>query len=152
MPAPISLKKRILVVDDEPLVCDAIGMMLSFDGYEVVAASSGKEALALFEQGKFDLVITDYIMPGMTGDELVLALKARVPGQPVIMITAHADMLKTSGTPPVGVDQLVSKPFLLADLREAVQKAIAPDSTIAAAVPQFTADNSTIAPPLDLRQ
>lgn len=112
-----------MVVDDEPMVCEAIGMLLTFDGHEVISASNGNEALALFEQGKFDLVITDYHMPKMNGDELALAIKARLPGQPVIMITAYAEMLKTSAAPLSGVDLLVNKPFQLADLRDAVQKA-----------------------------
>jgi|SRR5271169_4416744 len=119
MPPP----KKILVVDDEPLVCEAVKMLLEFDGHEVVTADNGREALALFEQNRFDLVITDYKMPGMKGDELALALKARRPGQPVVMLTAHAEMIKTETVPLTGVDQLVSKPFQLVDLREAIQKA-----------------------------
>jgi CheY-like chemotaxis protein len=118
-------KKKILVVDDEPQVCEAIAMMLSFHGYEVVIAGSGAAALALFAPGKFDLVTTDYMMPEMSGMELVQALKAQAPDQPVIMITAHSDMLKSSGVPLTGVDQVVNKPFLFADLRAAIQKATA---------------------------
>jgi CheY-like chemotaxis protein len=121
MPSP----KKILIVDDEPLVCDAVKMLLEFDGHEIITAINGKEALALFDQGGFDLVISDYTMPGMKGDELALALKARRPGQPVVMLTAHAEMLKTEAVPLAGVDQLVGKPFQLADLRAAVQKATA---------------------------
>ena len=125
MPDHPSSKKKILVVDDEPMVCEAIGMLLSFDGHEVVSAGSGKEALALFQQEKFDLVITDYHMPRMNGDVLALALKERLPGQPVIMITAYAEMLRTSAVPLAGVDQLVNKPFQLQELRDAIQKATA---------------------------
>jgi CheY-like chemotaxis protein len=126
MPEPSPAKKKILVVDDEPLVCEAIGMMLSFDGHEVVTAGSGREALALFERDTFDLVTTDYTMPEMKGDELARALKVRLPGQPVIMITAHAEMFKSDVVAMSGVDQLVSKPFKLSELRDAVQKATAP--------------------------
>jgi len=118
-----SSKMKILVVDDEPMVCEAIRMLLSFDGHEVVPASSGSEALALFEQGEFDVVITDYHMPKMKGDELAAALKALRPGQPIIMITAYAEMLKTSAGALADVDQLISKPFQLVELREAVKKA-----------------------------
>ena len=53
-------KKKILVVDDEPFVCDAVKMMLTFDGHEVVTANDAREALKFFEADKFDLVITDY--------------------------------------------------------------------------------------------
>lgn len=119
---PISRKKKVLVVDDEPLVCEAIGMMLDFDGFVVVAARNGEEALAMFDRDVFDLVVTDYTMPGMKGDELAREIKARVPGQPIIMITAHADLLRTSAIPLTGVDQVVSKPFQFEDIRQAIQR------------------------------
>src|SRR5437870_372298 len=77
MSAPAFPQCRILVVDDEPFVCDAVKMMLNFDGHVVETASNGKEALALFEKGKFDLVITDFAMPSMKGDELAAEIKAR---------------------------------------------------------------------------
>jgi CheY-like chemotaxis protein len=122
MGAPALPKRRILVVDDEPFVCDAVKMMLSFDGHVVETATDGKEALAKFDRSKFDLVITDFSMPEMKGDELAAAIKARSPKQPVVMITAYAEMLQTSQSPLTGVDFLISKPFLLENLREAIAK------------------------------
>ena len=113
-------KKRILVVDDEPFVCDAVKMMLAFDGHDVVTANDATEALAIFDKDRFDLVITDFAMPGMKGDELAATIKARSPRQPVVMITAYAEMLQSSGQNLPGVDYLVSKPFLLEHLREAI--------------------------------
>jgi len=121
----MSAQKKILIVDDEQQICEAVKMLLEFHGHEVITAGNGNEALALFDQGRFDLVITDYTMPGMKGDELALALKARVPGQPVLMLTAHAEMIKTAAVPLTGVDQLVSKPFRFADLQNAIEKATA---------------------------
>ena len=85
-------------------------------------ASNGKEALALFEKGQYDLVITDFAMPNMKGDELAAAIKAKSPKQPVVMITAYAEMLQSSGNPLTGVDFVISKPFLLENLREAINK------------------------------
>ena len=122
MSAPAFPQRRILVVDDEPFVCDAVKMMLTFDGHVVETASNGKEALAMFEVGKFDLVITDFAMPNMKGDELAATIKARSPKQPVVMITAYAEMLASSGTPLPGVDFVISKPFLLENLREAIAR------------------------------
>ena len=122
MPTPGNQVWRILVVDDEPAVGDAIKMMLKFDGHAVQTASGSKEALSLLEQDKFDLIITDYSMPGMKGDELAAVIKQRLPHQPIIMITAYADMLKSSGNPLPGVDFIISKPFLLNDLREAIAR------------------------------
>jgi len=129
MSKPTIEPRRILVVDDEPFVCDAVKMMLAFDGHQVDTASSGKEALELFDKGKYDLVITDYAMPVMKGDELALALKTRTPGQPVVMITAYAEMLKASNHPLGGVDAIISKPFLLENLREAIKKSASVTAT-----------------------
>jgi two-component system cell cycle response regulator CpdR len=120
MPTPGNQVRQILVVDDEPAVCDAIKMMLKFDGHEVQTANGSKAALFLLEQGKFDLIIMDYSMPGMKGDELAAVIKQRLPHQPIIMITAYAEMLKSSSDPLPGVDFILSKPFSLADLREAI--------------------------------
>jgi CheY-like chemotaxis protein len=122
MKTPAIPQRRILVVDDEPLVCDAIKMMLDFDGHVVETVGSAKDALAMLEKGKFDLVITDFEMPRMKGDELAAAIKARDPKQPVIMITAYTEMLQAAGNPLSGVDLVVSKPFLLENLREAIAK------------------------------
>jgi CheY-like chemotaxis protein len=58
----------------------------------------------------------------MKGDELAAAIKARVPNQRVVMITAYAEMLEASGKPLTGVDYIISKPFLLENLREAIAK------------------------------
>ena len=113
---------RILVIDDESFVRAAVRMMLAFDGHIVETAQNGQEALALFEKGKFDVVITDLAMPLMGGDELAVAIKARDPKQPVVMITAYAETLGPSDHPPKGVDCVLSKPFLLEDLRRAIAR------------------------------
>ncbi len=122
MTAPGIPKRKILVVDDEPFVCDAVKMMLSFDGHTVETASNGKQALEILQRDRFDLVITDYAMPSMKGDELAAHIKSRTPGQPVVMITAYAEMLQASGNPLRGIDFIISKPFLLENLREAIAK------------------------------
>jgi CheY-like chemotaxis protein len=122
MMAPAYPRRRILVIDDEPFVCDAVKMMLEFDGHEVDTARGGEEALAILELKKFDIVMTDYLMPGMKGDELAVTIKRRFPGQPVVMITAHVDTLRSSEHPLTGIDFLIGKPFLLENLREAFDK------------------------------
>ena len=76
-------KLRILVVDDEPAVGDTVKMLLSMDGHEVETANSSQEALGKFESGRFDLVFTDFAMPGMNGHQLAAAIKAGAPDQPV---------------------------------------------------------------------
>jgi CheY-like chemotaxis protein len=115
---------QILVVDDEPAVCGALKMMLEYDGHKVQTTGSGKEALSLLEQHKFDLVTTDYAMPDMKGDELAAAIKERLPHQPILMISANGAMMKSSGNPLTGVDFVISKPFLMKDLREAIARVL----------------------------
>ena len=122
MTEPAATPKRILVVDDEPFVCDTVKLLLAFDGHQVETALSAKEALGKFAAGKFDLVITDYSMPEMKGDELGMRIKALTPSQPVVLITAYAEMLRDADTPVQGVDCMVSKPFMLEHLRAAIAK------------------------------
>lgn len=117
--------KQILVVDDEPFVCDALKMMLSFDGHGVTVAASAKEALTRLAAGNFDLVITDFAMPSMKGNELAAAVKARHPGIPVVMITAYAEVLDPERDSLHSVDCVISKPFMLESLRDAIAKALA---------------------------
>lgn len=111
--------RRVLVVDDEPLVCEAVKMLLAFDGHTVDTANGGKEALEKFSPGKYDVVFTDLYMPPMNGDDLAAKIKAQDPKQPVIMITAFTEQLHNQ--PPRCVDYLVSKPFLIKDLRAALK-------------------------------
>jgi CheY-like chemotaxis protein len=116
--------QRILVVDDEPYVCDALKMMLTFDGHNVTTANLAAEALEIFDRQPFDLVITDYSMPVMKGDELAAIIKSRRPTQPIVMITAYAEMLEGNRTPLDCIDALVSKPFRVENLRAAIAKVL----------------------------
>jgi CheY-like chemotaxis protein len=111
-------KLKLLVVDDEPSICDCIRLLLSHDGHDVEVANSAGAALSVFAKDKFDLIFTDYSMPGMKGDELAERIKAVAPNQPVMMISGFAperDALRS-------VDFVLSKPFDLGDLREAVSR------------------------------
>jgi two-component system response regulator GlrR len=115
---------KILVVDDEPAVGEAIKMMLEHDGHKVQTASNGKEALSMLEQDKFDLITTDFSMSGMKGDALAAAIKKRLPNQPVLMISANGVIAKSFGDALPGVDLVIGKPFLLEDLRKAITKVL----------------------------
>jgi CheY-like chemotaxis protein len=120
MSAVDASKLRILVVDDEPSVGNTVKMLLKFDGHEVEATHSSKEALSMFQSGRFDLVFTDFTMPGMNGHQLAAAIKAGAPDQPVVMITAHGGTL----SPSPHVDFVIGKPFRLEHLREAIAKVL----------------------------
>ena len=96
-------------------------MMLAFEGYAVEVANSGKEALALFQKGRYDIIVTDYSMLLMRGDELALAIKAQDPTQRIVMITAYAEVLTAESPTVPGIDYVLSKPFALEDLRLALK-------------------------------
>jgi CheY-like chemotaxis protein len=113
---------QILVVDDEPSICKILKMLLEKDGHKVQTANSGGEALVLLEQDDFDLVTTDFSMLGMKGDTLAATIKQHRPKLPVLMISANAVIAKSFGNPLVGVDLVISKPFVVEELREAIDK------------------------------
>lgn len=124
MKQPASPKLNILVVDDEPLVCDAVKMLLTFEGHEVETAPNARRALELYAPGKYQLVVLDYEMPGVKGDQLAAEIKQRMPTQPILMLTAYGELLRSPGKPMAAVDLIVDKPFRLEHLREAVAKVI----------------------------
>ena len=113
------LRKRILLVDDQQPVRQAISLLLSLDNHTIVEATDGAEALDLFRQDRFDIVITDFEMPNMRGNELATRIKQLSPTQPIIMITAYAERLNDFSSP---VNAILDKPFRLEDLRLTMAK------------------------------
>jgi CheY-like chemotaxis protein len=111
--------KRILLVDDEESLRACLRMVLELEGLQVTEASNGAEALHVFALGEFDLVITDFQMPVMTGNELAVKLKLLAPSLPILMITASGRARREAGNP---VDALLSKPFDLTELRCLLRK------------------------------
>ena len=107
--------KRILLVDDQQNVREAIRLVLRLDDHAVIEADSGPAALDLFSQDHFDLVITTFEMPIMKGNELAARIKQLSPSQPVLMITAYTGRLMDADNP---VDGVLDKPFHLKDLRQ----------------------------------
>jgi two-component system cell cycle sensor histidine kinase/response regulator CckA len=84
---------KILLVDDNAVVRDMLVDLVGLLGYTADAASGGAEALALFDRNRYDIVLTDLLMPGMSGWEVLAAVRQRDPRMPVVIIT---------GTPAVG--------------------------------------------------
>jgi signal transduction histidine kinase len=137
-PPPLQVAVRhamILLVDDEELVRIGTGEMLSDLGYEVIEATSGAEALRqLRGSDPPDLMITDYLMPGMNGVELIEQAKRLAPTMKVLLITGYSTIAEGPGAslPRLG------KPFRQADLAERVAKLL--DSEVPANVLQFASD------------
>ncbi|HWX20643.1 MAG TPA: response regulator [Candidatus Binatia bacterium] len=111
------VRKRILLVDDQPEVRETLKVLLEIDEHTVTEAADGRQALGLYQPGLYDLVITDYAMPHMRGDELAARVKAMAPSQPVLMVTGSAENSSGVG---IGVDAILYKPFRFDALRQTV--------------------------------
>jgi DNA-binding NtrC family response regulator len=115
---------RILVVDDEHGICDALQTHLALDGYHVDVANSAVEALELMEAKPYQLVLTDINMPDMDGLELLQKLKELRGDVCVIMITAYTTLSKVLASRVEGAFDYVLKPFRdLGEIDEAVDRA-----------------------------
>ena len=111
---------NVLVVDDQEIICELIAAHLSSDGHQPVISSDSTAALQRFEMGRFDLLITDQSMPGLSGEQLATSVKKFKPETKVIMLTGFGDDIMASGGLPQGVDRVLSKPVSCDDLRRAI--------------------------------
>jgi len=111
-----------LVVDDEPTVRGAITELLAHCGHQVEQAEGGEAALALLARHRFDVVSTDFSMPGMSGDQLVVHIREHWPAQRVIMATGFVEEYKAFGRPAAHVDALLLKPFTFQELRDVIEQ------------------------------
>ena len=118
-----SPSQHILVVDDEPMVRDALKMALTFSGHTVELASNGPEALRKLAEQKFDIVFTDFCMPEMLGDELARRIKKLYPQQVIAMVTGYADFLSPRGKKANPVNFIITKPFALETIENAIERA-----------------------------
>ena len=116
-------RSRILLVDDEQAILTLLSYPLRKDGYEVVQASDGGEALSRFEEGSFDLVVLDVMMPRMDGLEVCRRLRAK-SSVPIIMLTAKAEEIDKVLGLELGADDYITKPFSMREFRSRVKAAL----------------------------
>ena len=113
---------RILVVEDDDFVRDSMVESLGALGYTVSHALNGEAGLRELQRARPDLIITDYLMPGITGAELVLQARRAFPDVPAIIATGYADMHAIEQV--IGEDMVLRKPFQLAELAASVERAL----------------------------
>ena len=114
---------RVLVADDSSTMRKIILRSLQAVGVkDVTEAADGSEAVALFAPGKFDLVLTDWNMPGMTGLEVLKAVREQDQKIPVIMVTTEAEKSRVLEAIQAGVTDYLVKPFTADTLREKLEK------------------------------
>ncbi len=119
----VDLKKRILIVDDEPMVCKSCKEILEEDGHHVELAFSGQDGLTKAFEKKFDLFILDYKLPGISGLTFLKQIKTEQKEIPVIMISAYTTVDIVIEAMKLGVSDFIPKPFTPNELSSVVTSA-----------------------------
>ncbi|MBD3167530.1 PAS domain S-box protein, partial [bacterium] len=116
--------ESVLVVDDEEPVSEVLALMLTHLGYQVETRNDSREALTFFEEhsNRFDLLITDYAMPGMVGTELARRVLEICPDLPIILVSGYGQGLTTERVESVGIRDMLPKPVMTGDLARAVRR------------------------------
>ncbi|MFP4029166.1 MAG: ATP-binding protein [Candidatus Brocadiia bacterium] len=115
---------RILVVEDSDQTREILSTFLRSDGHQVEMAADGEQALEYYENGNYDVVITDLAMPRMSGDQLVDEIRDMDDEIPVLMLTGFGHTMSVEGDAPEGVDCVIPKPVTRETLRNAVARAV----------------------------
>ena len=113
-------RARILLVDDERSIQTLLSYPLQKDGYDVVSAFDGREALARFNETTFDLVVLDLMLPGVDGLEVCRRLRSK-SSVPIIMLTARSEEVDKVVGLEIGADDYITKPFSMREFRSRVK-------------------------------
>jgi len=116
---------RILLVDDDASLSEAVQVVLESRGYEVVRAADGEAGLRAAAEAEFDALLTDFRMPGLGGMQLLEKIKAARPALPVVMMTAFSTTDRVIEATKKGAFDYLIKPFEMPDLLEVISKAVA---------------------------
>jgi DNA-binding NtrC family response regulator len=114
---------QVMVVDDEQLVCDRLKAHLEKNGFQVTAFTDSREALGALDEGRYDVVVTDLKMAGVTGLDVLHNVKQRGQSTQVIIITGYGSMEAAREAEAVGAYDFVCKPFELKELTKKVKRA-----------------------------
>jgi DNA-binding NtrC family response regulator len=114
-------QKTILIVEDDPDVLSAMVKNLEYAGYEIITATDGMEGLKKIKAGGYSLVITDIVMPYVSGTGVVSTLKTSKPHIPVIAITGYGEIPETVAMEKKA-DLVLSKPVRMSDLKKHIDK------------------------------
>jgi len=125
--------KKILVVDDDPVVGISFNRVLSGKGYAVITARDGEEALDKLAHEDYDAVFTDIKMPGMSGIEVAARVKAARPWLPVVIVTGYGSEANEAKAKEAGVAAFLRKPLSPEMIEDSAQAAVLENKVIAAA-------------------
>jgi len=115
---------EVLIVDDDPSIRKVLPNLLSRSGYGVADAESGDDAIGKLTTTAFDVVITDLVMPGSSGLDVLRYVRGRHPKTPVIMLTAEGSIRDCVAAMRAGAFNFLTKPFQAKDLEDVVRQAV----------------------------
>jgi DNA-binding NtrC family response regulator len=118
------MAERLLIVEDEDTLCESLQRVFTRDGYEVDRADSAESSFKLLEHRSYDLIITDNILPGISGIELLTRYRRTNPAQKVIVITAYASLSSAVESIKAGACDFIIKPLMHDEIKKAVRKAL----------------------------
>jgi len=124
----MSLRPRICLIDDDPMVCDALALGLGDGGFEAVVIADARDALGRIEQERFDAVVTDINMPGFSGADLIAAVRAKRGDLPIVAISGGGTIAGRDIGDVArerGASACLVKPFRARDLIAALKPLIA---------------------------
>jgi two-component system, NtrC family, response regulator PilR len=119
-----NMPERILIVEDEDTLCESLQRVFNREGYEADIADSAETAYRILETKSYDLIITDIILPGISGIELIAKYKKQNPDQKVIIMTAYASLQTAVDALRVGACDFIAKPVMHDELKRMVKKAL----------------------------
>ncbi len=149
----MSAVRKVLVVDDDPVVGQSFKRVLSGKGYAVITAADGYEAMAKLKAENYDLVFTDLRMPGMTGLEVAQRIKANQPWTPVVIVTGYGSKTSEERARAAGVADFLHKPLSPENIEESAERAlrkgaplevVEPEQQAAAAAPQAAVEAAPV--------
>ncbi len=129
-------KKTILIVEDEPHIVMGLKDALEFEGYDVVAASTGREGVTLAKQQKPDVVLLDLMLPDINGYQVCEEIRRWDPFMPVIMLTARSQETDKIRGLDAGADDYVTKPFSVAELTARIRAIVRRASRVPGSSPE----------------
>ena len=121
----MSTLRKVLVVDDDPVISKSFNRVLAGKGYIVVSAENGQEALNKVAKEQYDAVFTDIRMPGMDGIEVAEQLRAKQPWIPVVIITGYGSAENEARAHAAGVSGFLHKPLSPEMIQQSVEAAVA---------------------------
>jgi len=131
--------RKVLVVDDDAAVRKSFDRVLSSNGYAVITAESGEEAVSKLNEEKYDIVYSDIRMPGMSGLEVAETVKARRPWTPVVIITGYGSDAAEARAKAAGVAKFLHKPLSPAMIEDSARDVLAAAAPTASAEPVLAA-------------